>query len=424
MKMTVARWVFGGIPLSVALWVCSLPANGQTRAEEIQKERAEKARGLHAEVLTRTENVMREAKDDHWMEKLQTGFYGFTPQFGNMVTGSGFAAGLAWKDTGLFKGLMTARFAAQVSTRLYERYEADLTMPRLLDGKLSLGLQALRRNYSSLQYYGPGPDSARTGRSNYRLEDNLLQFSAGATPHRHIKVGGGISNLWVNVGPGKDSRFVSSEKIYSPQQAVGIDQQTSFLRPGVFFQYDYRDNPLGPKVGGNYVFEYTWFHDNRYGLYGFRRMDIDLQQYVGIFNRTRRIALRAKTTLTESDGSQEIPFYLQPQVGGSDDLRGFRPFRFTDRNSLVMNAEYRWEIASGIDGAVFVDGGKVFHHRGQLNFKDLEGSAGFGLRFNARNSTFLRVDVGFSHEGFGVWLKFNDVFSPRIFGTGVSQPLY
>jgi hypothetical protein len=48
--------------------------------------------------------------------------------------------------------------------------------------------------------------------------------------------------------------------------------------------------------------------------------------------------------------------------------------------------------------------------------KDLETSAGFGFRFNARNNVFLRLDVGFSHEGFQVAMKFNNLF-----GNGPSR---
>jgi len=60
--------------------------------------------------------------------------------------------------------------------------------------------------------------------------------------------------------------------------------------------------------------------------------------------------------------------------------------------------------------ALFADAGKVTNRRGDLNFRNLESDAGFGLRFNARNKTFLRLDVAFSHEGVQVWVKFNNVF--------------
>jgi hypothetical protein len=45
------------------------------------------------------------------------------------------------------------------------------------------------------------------------------------------------------------------------------------------------------------------------------------------------------------------------------------------------------------------------------------------LRFNARNRTFIRLDFGFSHEGFQFWFKFNDIFQPRPLGTADSQPI-
>ena len=60
--------------------------------------------------------------------------------------------------------------------------------------------------------------------------------------------------------------------------------------------------------------------------------------------------------------------------------------------------------------AVFGDAGKVFARKAQFNLKDLETSAGFGFRFNARNNVFLRLDVAFSHEGFQVAMKFNNLF--------------
>ncbi len=91
---------------------------------------------------------------------------------------------------------------------------------------------------------------------------------------------------------------------------------------------------------------------------------------------------------------------------------------------VVYTAEYRWEVFAGLDGAIFADAGKVAPNAKQLNFKSLESSVGFGLRFNAQNRTFMRFDVGFSHEGFQVWFKFNDVFNPRTFGTTTGQPIY
>jgi len=181
---------------------------------------------------------------------------------------------------------------------------------------------------------------------------------------------------------------------------------------------------MGPKAGGNYVVQTGWYRDRNQLGFSFRRTDLDFQQYIPFLNKTRRFALRAKGTFTEPDSGQRTPFYLQPILGGSDDLRGYRSFRFTDRNTVVYNAEYQWEIFSGLEGAVFMDAGKVMPRGGLLKFSDLETDAGFGLRFNAMNRTFMRFDVAFSHEGFQIWFKFSDVFNTRRFGVSAEQPVY
>jgi len=98
-------------------------------------------------------------------------------------------------------------------------------------------------------------------------------------------------------------------------------------------------------------------------------------------------------------------------LGGSNDLRGFEPFRFNDDNMLVANVEYRWETFSGLDSAIFVDVGKVFPDRSQWSFKNMESSVGFGFRFNVLNNVFLRIDTGFSREGAQIWFKFGDIYA-------------
>ncbi|MFN0103254.1 MAG: BamA/TamA family outer membrane protein [Bryobacteraceae bacterium] len=401
----------------------ALPAqDARTRTELIEKERDAKAAKLQPDEVSPAEKRLRAFKDSKYLERLAAGYNGLRVKIGNMVTGGGFALGPEYFREDLLRGQLTARASAQFSTRGYQKYEAQALLPRLANGKISLEGIASHRNYASLQYYGTGPESAKINRTNYRLEDTSIDGILAVEPARGLKFGASLGYLWTNVGPGNDNRFASTEKIF---RVPGIDRQTNFLRNGLFAQYDYRDHPLGmAKSGGNYIVQYSWFRDEKLDRFGFRRLDVELQQFIPFLNKTRVIALRAKATLTETEPGEQVPFYLQPILGGSDDLRGYRFFRFSDRNSMVMNAEYRWEIFSGLDGAIFADAGKVFPRRGMLNFRDLESSAGFGLRFNARNATFMRLDVGFSQEGVQLWIKFNDVFLSRRFGTTTGQPVY
>jgi outer membrane protein assembly factor BamA len=410
------------VTILVLLLVLPMHASAETRAEELGGLRFAHQQQLKPEADTRAEAFLRRLIDEKVLERINYGYNGLGAKLGGLVSGSGFALGPQYLRDDLRDGGLVVRAAAQISFRNYQKAEAQLVLPKLSGGRASFDLRAAHRNYPGINYYGPGPDSAKT-RTNYRLEDTAFDGALSVSPFRFVKVGAAAGWLAVNIGPGADSRFISSDAVFTPQQAPGIDQQSSFFRYGAFAQFDWRDDALGPRNGGNYVVQYTRFEDRDLGRHDFNLIEVDLQQYIGFLNRSRVIALRAHTRLTDTRAGQSVPFYLQPVLGGSDDLRGFRPFRFSGNNSLLFSAEYRWAIFSGCDGALFVDGGKVFSRRGQLNFQDLEGSAGFGLRFNARNRTFLRLDVGFSHEGFQVWLKFNDIFQQRPLGTADSQPI-
>jgi outer membrane protein assembly factor BamA len=409
---------------AAGLAALAMTAMAQTRSAEIEAEREKKAANLQSENVSGFENVMLQIKQQKLMERLTAGYNGLRVQMGNMATGSGFALGPEFFREDLAGGNLRLDAAALISTRLWQKYDASLTAPKLAGGHLTLRAEAVHRNYRSLEYYGLGPDSDRGGRSDYRLRDTALQGMVAVDPVRHLRFGTSFGGLWTSVGPGKRDELISTDALFNDATAPGLNGHANFVRTSVFGQVDYRDDPAGPKAGGNYVFEYTSYNNLSAGAFSFGRWDLDAQQYIPFFNKTRRFALRAHMTFSDTSAGQRVPFYLQPYLGGSDDLRGFRPYRFTDRNAVVYNAEYRWEIFSGLDGAIFFDAGKVMPHAGWLKMSDLETSAGFGLRFNARNRTFLRLDVGFSHEGAAVWIKFNDPFLPRLFGTGTGQPLY
>ena len=426
--MLVGLTMLIGLVFSIIGVTCLLQTDLQaqegTRAAEIEKARAAKAAQLKPEEVSKAEGWLSRFRDKEFLERFSQGFNGIRAKIGNMVTGGGFAIGPEYAREDLLKGRLNFRTAAQVSTRGFYKIDNQWTLPRLAGNKVSLDFYTVHHDYASISYYGPGPDSTKGGRADYRLEDTSTEATGVFTPVRGLAIGGTVGALWMNIGPGNDRRFISAARIFTEAQSPGIQNQTNFFRYGVFLQHDTRSSPIAAKAGRNIVFQYTWFDDRKLNIHNFRRIDAEIQQYIPILNRSRVFALRAKTVLTEANGKETAPFYLQPILGGSDDLRGFRPFRFSDRDMVVFNAEYRWEIFGGLDGALFVDAGKVFSRRGQLNFSNLESSYGFGLRGNARNATFLRLDVGFSHEGFQIWLKFNDVFAPRRFGAEIAQPVF
>lgn len=381
-----------------------------TRAEKIQQQREDKAKHLTPDAPDRVEEILLSVERNPVFRALFETPAGLRLRLGGLVTGSGFAAGPEYYRPDLANGNIVFRVGASASFRLYQRYDASLAFPHLLHDRVTFEVDTAHRNSPSLNYYGPGPDSKRSGRTNYRLEDTWYNFTALVKPVRHVMLGVTGGYLQVNVGPGTDDRFSSTDRVYPESVTPGIQYQSNFLRFGPTLQIDYRDRPGDPHRGGNYTVSYIYFDDRKLNTGNHRRLTAEAQQYFPFFNEKRVIALRAKTDLSYRNTNQVIPFYLQPNLGGSDDLRGFRPFRFYDNNSLVLNGEYRWEVMTGFDMALFADAGKVFHRHSDLDLTGLERSFGFGLRFSSRESVFLRVDTGFSREGFQVWLKFGNIF--------------
>ena len=417
--------------LKMTFWIAPLlllcpllPAQVDSRAAEIQAARSRKAQSLEPDETSGTEQALVYFKDAKLLERISAGVAGFRLKLGGLVNGSGFALGPEYLRSDLVRGEIIFRGAVQSSFKGYRKFDLQFSLPSFAGDHLFLDLYSAHRNYPGINYYGPGPDSQKNSRSNFRLEDTSFDATFGVTPAAHLRIGASVGYMLINVGPGTDSRFVSTEQVFSPAQTPGIDRQANFLRHGTFAQYDYRDNPGGPRSGGNYIVQYSRYLDRTLGQHDFERLDLHFQQYIPFFNKRRVIALRGKTVLTFQNNDQLVPFYLQPVLGGSEDLRGFRPFRFYDDNLIVVNAEYRWETFSGLDMALFVDAGKVFPRHAQWNFKDVEGSLGFGLRFNVRNNVFLRLDVGFSHEGFQVWVKFNNIFSEGSPGLQGAQSIF
>ena len=412
------------------LWfvlLCSLACTNdglleaQTREQELE-ERRRRDGGVHGDdESSKVERALDWADDHKVLDRLTRGIAGFRVVFGNLIPSSGFGLGPEYYRGDLRDGAIQFRTSVRASTRKSILAEAELAFPRLANQKAYVDLYTRWRNNASVPYYGPGPESRKTGRTAFRLEDAAYEVNAGLTPFRRARLGVMAGYLQTNVGPGDDSRYASTETVYSSANVPGLDKQSNFLRGGVLVGYDWRDNPGGARYGGFYEARFDYYKDQDWKLFSHRRLTLEAQQFIPFANRRRVIALRAKTLLTYENPGQVVPFYMQPLLGGQNDLRGFRFARFYDKNAFLLNGEYRWEIFTGLDGALFYDAGKVFPRPGQLNFRDLEGSAGFGFRVNARNSVFLRLDVGFSHEGFQVWFSFNELFGNS---GGVAQSLF
>jgi outer membrane protein assembly factor BamA len=385
-------------------------ADGQLRSELIESARLEKESSLTPQTPSKPERRFVWAQNSLPYRLVTGQVDGFGIGFGQIAVGSGFAIGPQYKRTDLLGGNLTFSVGARVSVNESYMGGLELSLPNLFGGRGSLDFKAVHRNVSEMPYYGSGPDSQKTGRSDFRLEDTNLELRPSIRVFRRVRAGAIGSYLAVNVGEGHSTRYISADRQYSPAVAPGIDRQTNFLRGGGFVEYDWRDRPSNSTSGGKYLAQYVRYLDRDLGNSSFFRLDLDASQYIPLINRTKVIVLHGASSLTSTGSTQRVPFYLQPTLGGPDTLRGYRAYRFYGDNSVLVNAEYRWELSPILQMVAFADGGKVFNRWEQWNLHAMESDVGFGLRVKNRSKIAFSFDTGFSHEGFQIWFRVNNMF--------------
>ena len=380
-----------------------------TRQEELRQQREVKSKSLKPNKAGSLEAGTLYVQKERVLERFAEGWKGIHPKLGGLSTGSGFAGGIRYAPR-IAEGQVDFQISGAISPRLYQFYDLKLGAPKLLGGKLFTEFYSRYRSYPQEDFFGLGPNSRKQDRTNFALEDSRFDISLGWNWTKWLTTGVTAGHLKTNIGRGTDSRFPTTESVFSPAALSELAQQPSYNHLDALLRVDYRDEPLNPHSGGKYQLVYGYFDDQKLGRYSFRRLDAEIQQHFPFLKKKRVISFRGLASLTDTNPGQSIPFYMMHEAGGADSLRGYREFRFRDRNLLVMNLEYQWEAFSGLDMAIFGDAGKVASRRRDINLKDLESDVGFGFRFNSIKSVFLRIDIAFSQEGTRVFFKFAPAF--------------
>ena len=177
--------------------------------------------------------------------------------------------------------------------------------------------------------------------------------------------------------------------------------------------FDYRDSKTGPRSGGVLGMRYREYWDIDRRTFAFRQTEYEFQQYIPYFNKGRVIAIRAAVVLTFPKEGNEVPIYLQPVLGGNDDLRGFGGYRFRDNHSAYVGVEHRWHASSNLEMSAFLDAGKVVPLKRNVDPTRMNYSGGIGFRVRVRSAVVSRTDFAVSREGFRIVWTFSDIFKTR-----------
>jgi hypothetical protein len=399
---------------ALAVLAACNPALGsaqETRAAELERMRAQKAAELEPYRPTKIEKALL------WVERVDpltklTPHNGFFVEYGytNRPLGAGTALSGGYRHD-LFDRRARVELEAGASIRGYRLLRADVSMPYLFGERLEIGVQGSNRHDPQEDFYGLGPTSRKEDRVNFLLDSREVQGRIVVKPFRWLRLGVRSGLLNPSIGSGTDSRYPSIEELFTEAQAPGLTAQPDHTYGEVFATVDTRDQPGNARDGGFYQFAYRRYTDRDTDEFGFRGIDLELQQFFPIFDKKRVIATRVRGLSTAAPAGEEVPFYFRPTLGGSDSLRSYGDRRLRDLNVLLLNVEYRWEAFSGLDMALFSDWGKVAPRRRDFNLSAMNHAFGIGFRFNTYKTVFLRLDIAAGGgEGARVFLKFSETY--------------
>ena len=379
-----------------------------SRAQAVADAEEEKA-----EHLLPQEPPHGERKFDHIQKDILDRIFnanGPALKFGGIPTGGGFSLGPQYTRQDLLADHLTWNTYLAGSTRKWYGGGSSFDLHGLLNGHLELITDGGYQNAASVWYFGEGPDSSKSNKTDFNREFTTAHFSAlGHFFDQKLTVGYTVGGLLVHVGPGDLSGTPTTERLFTEANTPGLVQQSNFLTGTTTVQLNLTRVGFSNPEGLQLEADDSQFFDQSGHQANFHLLETQATYYLPLTNGMRTLIFRVRNETAFAEDNQTVPFYLQPTLGGPDDLRGYDRYRFYGDGNSVATAEYRWSVSQTLEMAVFGEGGNVYQRPGLIGFRDVRGDGGVGFRIKNKQATVMRLDVGVSPEGVHVWFVFNDV---------------
>jgi len=388
--------VFCAAILVTAATAAAQETPADSRTDQLERAQAEKAAQLHPYVPSKAEQYVDRA------EVVLTSGLKLHPYFDSAYSGGGFTIGAGYLRH--VSSYDTIDVRGSVTPSGYKRVEAEFVAPRLFHRQATLSLLGGWREATEVGYYGLGTNNSKDDRANYGFKQPYGVATVSMRPARRFLVlRAGIEATQWEQTPGSGDA-PSIETVYTPAALPGLGEKITYLHSHARVAIDTRQSPGYARRGGFYGVTAHNFSDTN-NAHGFTQWDYEALQHVPLKRDSWVLSFRARVSTTGTKTDEVIPFFMLPAVGGGSSLRGFTSWRYRDRNSMDLQAEWRIIVNRFFDMAVFYDAGKVTAHARDLDLSGLKSDEGIGFRFHGPLTTPLRIDVADSNEG----LKF--VFS-------------
>lgn len=389
-------------PLASAAQTTPAAPPPASRADDIEQAQAAKAATIHPYVPTKSERIFA------WLDTVaQGGTLNWHPFFDSAYSGGGFTLGVGHAAYVGDYDFIDAR--ASYTVKNYKRFEAEFVAPRVFNRRGSLSLLGGWREATQVGFFGLGTNSSHDARTNYGFEEGYASALLTVFPTRHLLMlrGGVEVAQWVQQ-PGAGS-YASIESRYTPATLPGLGANVTYVHTQGTLGLDWRTSPGYSRRGGFYGVTLHQY-DDLDEQSGFHLVEYEAIQHVPLLREAWVLSFHGRVQSAIDQTTQQTPFFMLPALGGGSSLRGYSSWRFRDRHSLLMQAEWRIMLNRYMDLAFFYDAGKVASRRSDLDPHGLKDDAGVGVRFHGPFATPLRIELAKSREGFAVVFSASPIF--------------
>ena len=305
----------------------------------------------------------------HYYDKL-TANDGFRLVVGSVAPGSGLAGGIGY---GLRRPnpnwQLQLDTSARVSIKKYWEIDGNLRLTKTSSSttapidlsNLKINIYGFVKDMPRIDFFGLGPDSREEDRAVFHYREAVIGGDISRPINRAFDIGGAVEGIWPDLVRISNPTVTSVERKYTEATAPGLTSQPPYLHVAAFASLHSRGQEEARKL--EYIFAYHAYEDLSDHLYSFRRFNADLRNKFSFADKNE-IRVRGRVSLSETRAGQRVPFYLTETLGGSnisgdDTLRGFRDYRFRDRDYALLQIEYLRALWGPIDLIAFYDTGKV-----------------------------------------------------------------
>jgi outer membrane protein insertion porin family len=275
-------------------------------------------------------------------------------------------------------------------------WDLNFTNPYIDNKKTSLSID-LFNSVNELSDYGLNGDNT-TLRSTYYRRSSGFNITLGRPQGEYVRnyitftnrkdryleyVSGPVNYLATSDDTATYNSAYNSEYL---QNNFGVVHSMTLARV-----YDTRDNVFNPTEGKRISLTSEFAGKMLGGQFDFNKYILDGRQYFKVGSK-QTLAFHVSAGSAVGD----VPDASKFVVGGIDTLRGYEDNEFKGNKLFTATVEYRYPIATKVEGVIFTDAGNAWD--GDYKLDNLKYSIGTGLRISTPIGP-VRLDYGYGKEG-------------------------